>query len=137
MLEFRPHHFMCTLGFEGKGYSPEFVRGYQRIADSLRIADEGDAVPIRVAPATDAICAPCPNRTGTVCASEPKIRSLDQAHARVLGIEAGQVLTWGEAKRLIAEKMGFDDFERACAPCAWKAMGVCEAALRKVKAECA
>lgn len=127
---------MCTLGFEGKGYSPEFVRNYQGIADGLRKSTDGDATPIRVAESVDAICAPCPNRSGSLCASESKIQSLDLAHARVLGLKVGQTITWQAAKELIASRMGLEDFEQACAPCAWKTMGVCEAALRKVKLEC-
>jgi hypothetical protein len=126
---------MCTLGFEGKGYSPEFVAGYQRIADSLRVDPRGDETPIRVAAATDSICEPCPNRQGIRCTSEPKIQALDRAHAEVLGLAAGQVLSWGEAKSLIGRKMTIESFERACAPCAWKAMGVCEKALRAVQAK--
>ena len=137
MLEFRPHHFLCTLGFVGKGYSPDFVRNYQQIADSLREAKAGGQTSIRVAEATDAICAPCPNREGALCSAEPKIQKLDQAHAKVLGLKAGQVLTWDEAKKLLARKMTFEAFHIACAPCAWKAMGVCETALRKLKSESA
>ena len=39
MLKFRPHHFLCTLGFQGKGYSPGFVANFQAIADRLRGPD--------------------------------------------------------------------------------------------------
>lgn len=134
MLRFRPHHFLCTLGFEGKGYSDEFVRGFQKIADSLRERGEaGDQTPIQVVAQTDAICEPCPNRTGKLCATEEKIQKLDQAHAAVLEIRSGDILTWGEAKTRIAEKMTTERFHASCAPCAWKGMGVCEAALNRLK----
>jgi len=36
MLTFRPHHFMCTLGFQGMGYSPAFVTNYKDIAATLK-----------------------------------------------------------------------------------------------------
>src|SRR3954471_8251269 len=103
MLEFRPHHFMCALGFEGKGYSEEFVRGFTEITSRLRSA-EGDAIPVRVARATDSICAPCPSRRGELCETERKIQALDRGHASVLGLQTDEVLTWGEAKTRIAEK---------------------------------
>ena len=43
MLEFRPHHFLCTLGFEGKGYSDEFVRNYYRYADQAFLSRQNSA----------------------------------------------------------------------------------------------
>lgn len=134
MLRFRPHHFLCTLGFQGHGYSEEFVRNYRELADSLRRDPEsGDHVRIEVVSSTDSICAPCPNRSGSLCATEQKIRSLDDAHAAVLGISPGQVVSWGEAKRRIAERMTDEAFDRACAPCSWKSMGVCAAALKELQ----
>jgi hypothetical protein len=130
-LQFRPHHFLCTLGFEGKGYSDEFVRGFQEIADRLRKRGlEGDQTLIEVVENTDSICQPCPNRQGSSCATEQKIRALDEAHLKVLGIRVGEVLTWGEAKSRLARNMTIEAHHRACAPCSWRSMGVCEAALR-------
>lgn len=128
MLEFRPHHFLCTLGFQGKGYSDAFVANYQKIVDELT-----DGTPIRVAADTDRICGPCPNRVGTLCTSEEKIRSLDSAHARILGLRAGDTLTWDQAKKKIAENFTDERFEAACAPCGWKSLGVCKAALDRLK----
>jgi hypothetical protein len=136
MLQFRPHHFLCTLGFEGKGYSDDFVRGFQTIADQLRTqGPQGDQVEIQVTSATDSICAPCPNRRGELCETQDKIAALDQAHASVLGLKPGQILNWGEAKRRIASRMTTQAFESSCAPCAWKKLGVCETALKKLKRE--
>ena len=129
MLEFRPHHFLCTLGFVGKGYSPEFVKNFQKTADLLRKTSDGDQVLIRVTSTTDDICVPCPHRREKLCASEPKIMRLDHAHAEVLNLKEGDVLTWGEAKNRLAKYMSLEKFEKACAPCAWKALGVCKSAL--------
>lgn len=136
MLRFRPHHFLCTVGFEGHGYSEEFVKNYRRLADALRADPQaGDGMKIEVVSSTDSICLPCPNRQGTLCTTEEKIRKLDQAHAEVLGITPGQVLTWGEAKRQIAEKMTDEAFDRSCAPCSWKTIGLCATALKTLRRE--
>jgi soluble lytic murein transglycosylase-like protein len=134
-LEFRPHHFLCTVGFEGKGYSDEFVREFQAIADRLRREPDGDSVKIRVVPQTDSICGPCPNRRETKCTSEDKIQALDRNHAAVLGLKPGDELTWGEAKRLLARKMTPAAFDSACEPCGWKPLGICRTALMKLQAE--
>jgi hypothetical protein len=124
------------LGFEGKGYSDAFVENFRKTAAELRETGEaGNQVRIRVVGNSDEICGPCVNREGESCTSEPKIKSLDEAHARVLGIKLGDELSWGEAKKLIAEKMSLEDFHKACAPCSWKALGLCEAALKNLKAK--
>ncbi len=133
-IRFRPHHFLCTVGFEGKGYSESFVANYTRIADELRGSKAGDALEIEVVGGTDSICEPCPNRRGVLCETEAKIRTLDDAHAAVLGIRPGDRLTWGEAKTKIRERMTIEKFHAACAPCAWLRAGMCEKALTKLRA---
>ena len=132
MLEFRPHHFLCTVGFQGKGYSPEFVANYKEIANTLR-KPGGDAVRIRVTSVTDSICGPCPSKRGDLCETQEKIDRLDHAHAEVLGIREGDEFTWAEAKLRIADKFTLEKFHESCEPCSWKTMGVCEAALIDLK----
>jgi uncharacterized protein len=127
---------MCTLGFQGKGYSESFVENYQKIADSLRTTGAlGDDTEIKVVAGLDAICAPCPNNLGAGCATEEKIQRLDQGHARTLGLKTGDVVTWKEAKKKIAEKMTVKTHHEVCAPCSWLAMGVCEEALKRLHGE--
>lgn len=76
-LRFRPHHFLCTVGFAGKGYSDGFTANMVRIIeDGLRAQSGGDTV-IEVVAATDDICNPCPKRRGTGCVSQDKIAALD------------------------------------------------------------
>ena len=50
----RPHHLLCMLTFAGKGYSPEFISNFDRIAGL--IASGAQSVEIVLAP--DDICAP-------------------------------------------------------------------------------
>jgi hypothetical protein len=142
MLEFRPHHFLCTVGFQGKGYSREFEASYTAIAQQLkgpgfetgyRENSCGNDVKIRVVSRTDSICAPCPSKRGALCETQEKIERLDRAHADVLGIQAGDELTWGEAKKLIAMKFTEEKFESACDTCSWKPMGVCKTALSELR----
>ena len=134
-IRFRPHHFLCTIGFEGKGYSEEFVANYSEIARGLRETPSGDTSPIEIVAGTDSICAPCPNREGDLCATEAKIRELDTAHAEALGIRPGQTLTWGEAKDKIRKNMTPEKLRTICAPCSWLRSGMCERALEKLKME--
>ena len=127
-LSFRPHHFLCTLAFQGEGYSPKFVRNYWKIVKLLKT--NGDTL-IEVTSGLDSICHPCPNHSNAECNVEKKIRVLDQRHSKVLGIFPGNILTWSEAELKIKEKMTLAKFNQACSGCQWKSLGICEMALKK------
>ena len=130
-LHFRPHHFLCALGFAGKGYSDPFVANFSQITAQLRAAG-GDVIEIVVVDQTDSICTPCPHRRDTQCTEQTKIASLDQRHQAVLQIKAGDQLSWGEAKARIKQHMDLETFHKACEGCQWKALGVCEQALKQL-----
>ncbi len=129
-IQFRPHHFLCTLCYTGKGYSASFIRNYDKIAAQLN-ADGGENTPIEVVSHTDSICKPCPHKRDLNCESQALIADLDAKHAEALGLQAGEVLTWGEAKQRIAEHMTLEKFEHTCETCSWKKFGICEKILTK------
>lgn len=51
-IRIRPHHLLCMLTFAGKGYSPEFVANFERVA--RLIASGGQTLEIVFGP--DDIC---------------------------------------------------------------------------------
>jgi len=129
MIRYRPHHFLCSLGFQGKGYSNGFTANMAGIVDGRLRAEGGEAERITVVGATDDICAPCPKRRGTLCESQTKIAALDARHARALGLFVGTELTWGEAKRRIVKRVPTGSLKELCKGCQWLELGVCEQAL--------
>ncbi|WP_343081993.1 DUF1284 domain-containing protein [Ostreiculturibacter nitratireducens] len=134
-LRFRPHHFLCALGFEGKGYSEEFTANMTEIVmDRLR-RPEGGAEVIEVTCEADDICIPCPSRRGVGCESTARITTLDKAHAGALGLSAGDRLSWGEALDRIRENVPPGSLSTLCAECQWLPLGLCEAALARLHAE--
>lgn len=127
MITFRPHHFLCTLCFQGKGYSPDFVRQYKGLVAEL---DGEEATPITVVEESDQICQPCPHRRASTCEQEVKIQALDRGHAKVMAWKVGETLTWKEAKDRMRQHLSLDQFHEICAPCAWKPYGICEKIIR-------
>lgn len=131
IIKFRPHHFMCTISFRGKGYSLGFVKNYKKIAKQL---NEDENTIIEVVEYMDDICSPCPNRLDDViCKTQDKILKLDKNHKESLELETGQQMTWKEAKNLIKEKMTIEKFHKSCDGCSWKKYGVCQQALIELK----
>ena len=130
MINFRPHHFLCTLCFQGKGYSPHFIANYEMIVKQLH-GSGGDNTLIKVTRETDSICAACPHSQGSKCNTEETIIPLDGAHAETLGIKEGDVVSWGTAKNLISDKISLTKFKSICSTCSWQSLGICESTLRK------
>jgi uncharacterized protein len=131
-IKLRPHHFLCTIGFEGKGYSPSFVDNYTALKNELESSPETQ---VEVTIVTDSVCSACPSKRETLCESQEKIETLDQAHQKILDLKAGQTMTWKEAKMLIKNRFTRENMEVACASCSWKPLGMCERALDRLKSE--
>lgn len=129
-LRFRPHHFLCSLGFQGKGYSDGFTANMDAIVNGRLRADGGDQVEIEVIRHTDDICCPCPKRIDTKCQNQEGIEALDRQHLTALDLRYGQTLTWGEAEATIRRKVRPRDLNTICAGCQWLSYGLCETALR-------
>ncbi|MDE0589288.1 DUF1284 domain-containing protein [Halocynthiibacter sp. C4] len=134
-IKFRPHHFLCSLGFQGKGYSPEFTQNmYEIVVERLR-AKGGDEEVIQTVGLSDDICGPCPKRRGRLCTEQSKIKSLDRAHAAALKLKPNEQLTWGEAKARIKANVPSGHLSEICKGCQWLEYGLCETALAELHAE--
>lgn len=133
-LRYRPHHFLCSLGYEGKGYSDHFTANMTAIVMGRLRARYGEGVIIEVVDRTDDICAPCPMRQEDLCSDQPKIAALDARHAAALGLEVGEKLTWGEALKRMRRRIHPDKLDEICTGCQWLELGVCKAALTRLHA---
>ena len=132
-IQFRPHHFLCALGFQGKGYSNRFTVNMAEIVNRLR-APSGDELEIAVTFEADHICAPCPHRRGAGCAKAEKIHALDARHAQALGLADGARLSWGEAQQRIRAQVPPGALATLCDGCQWLELGLCETALAALHA---
>lgn len=131
-LRLRPHHVLCALGFEGKGYSDAFTANMASLVEGRLRGPEGGATAIEIVGAADAICAPCPRRRGAGCLDQPKIDGLDARHGAALGLVPGDRLTWAEALDRVRGRVRPGDLARLCAGCSWLAGGMCERALARL-----
>lgn len=131
-LPLRPHHLLCSLGYVGEGYSDAFTANMTKVVTEGLKAAGGDDTLIEITDAADPICAPCPHRRGQGCVKHFQILRLDRAHAARLGVEAGDRLTWGDAKALVRERVKPGDLAGLCTDCRWLELGLCEAALSRL-----
>ena len=117
-VRLRPHHILCSLGFQGHGYSNTFTANMAEVVGRLR-APGGEEMVIEITGQADAICAPCPRRLGTSCLSHHRINTLDAAHGAALGIVPGDRITWGDAQDRVRDNVAPDDLDILCEGCPW------------------
>lgn len=134
MIQLRPHHFLCTVAYQGMGYSAAFIKNYDRLAQKIKNNQDQK---IRVVFGLDTICTPCPhqNKNLNICNQNDVTSKLDAAHAAILNLHHGQITTFHDAKNRIRANMTLKSFQEACAPCEWQQLGVCEKALIKLKSQ--
>ncbi len=134
-IRFRPHHFLCALGFQGKGYSDSFTANMYAIVFGRLKTPDGADQRIRLTGHTDDICAPCPKRRGRLCTNEQAIKTLDRRHAAALRLQPREELSWGEALDRIRTHVPPGSLTTLCAGCRWLPLGLCEGALAELHAE--
>ena len=126
-IRFRPHHVLCTIGFEGKGYSPDFVNNYAQIKLALT-----PNTPVQIINGLDAVCGPCPNHNGHVCNKENFIQVLDTRHQKALGLTT-TTYTWGALVDKVRTHILPSDLTSLCKGCSWLSLDVCARAITKLK----
>lgn len=131
-VSLRPHHVMCAIGWQGRGYSAAFTDNMNAVVmDRLR-ADHHTRVVFTGG--ADAICGPCPSRRGTGCRVDARIGALDARHGAALGIAPGDEMTWAEAEARAA-RLQPGDLQTLCAGCRWLELDLCAPALARLKAQ--
>jgi hypothetical protein len=76
LIRLRPHHLLCTQGYEGKGYSKAFIANMTRVTNRLRGCPAGL---VELTFSADDICIKCPHKTKeNSCTDIAKVNELDQ-----------------------------------------------------------
>lgn len=131
----RGHHLLCVHGFQGMGYSPEFVEKMKAIVTDIR--NDSLDFPIRVVADFDEACGSCPHRGIERCEashdSHEHVLSMDNKTIQHLGIEKNQLYLKSELVALTAKKVSANDLDYLCAGCTWLAHGVCKDGIEKLQ----
>lgn len=79
-MKLRGHHLLCILGFQGYGYSEDFVLNMVRI-NELR---KSDKTTIKLINRPDDICSACPNLKDDVCENKMQNENIVKMDNEVL-----------------------------------------------------
>jgi hypothetical protein len=112
-VRLRPHHLLCVLTYAGRGYTPEFERGFDAVSARL---SAGAAIEI-VAGADD-ICA---HHNGNDRHCDDASIALRDEHARAAVHLPGDVLD-ADTVRALRTAFAAGDIRGACVGCDWYAL---------------
>ncbi|MBW6417740.1 DUF1284 domain-containing protein [Celeribacter sp. PS-C1] len=122
-IALRPHHLLCLLTYVGKGYSPAFVAGYDRIVARLSAGEE-----IEIISGPDDICAPIAcdlteHCHGTSVISRDARAAQDVAQLLGTEITPGARLTLTpEITAALRAAFATGEIRSACPGCEWEAL---------------
>ncbi len=112
----RPHHGLCLVFFEGKGYSETFVEHMQEVRDIL---SPGSARSVRLTLGVDEICAACPHNINGICEHNERALRYDRGVLALCGLGEG-VIDFAGFEELITKRILIPGLQRhICGGCRW------------------
>ena len=128
MYMLRGHHLFCLIGYQGMGYSQEYIENMTNLQKTLR-ANPGMRIQLVKGP--DQLCEKYPS-TGEYHCQNDDIYERDAAILEKLGLNIGQILIWEEIESLIQKYIVPSDIQNVCESCSWRSYGVCEEGIEEI-----
>lgn len=123
-MKLRAHHLLCTVLYEGKGYSDAFVENMNQVVDMLR-----KDTSVHIIKAPDTICAHCPNaKSDGGCELDDEnelIEDIDSYIIEVLGLEEDREYKSKDLYKLALQNIKKEHFTKCCNSCRWHECGIC------------
>lgn len=120
-IKIRAHHLFCIQGFQGYGYSSDFVVNMREIISILK---SHPSLKLELVSECDVICACCPNRDACALQNSERadrIRDMDLHVLDKLGFGERAVLGAGELFGFVNTKLNkASDIEEVCGQCGWR-----------------
>lgn len=113
-MKLRPHHLLCTLSYQGAGYSPEFIDNMNSVVNKLK-AD----IEVSLVPSSDDICRSCPK-----CNDPEQVDLMDKAVLDRCDLSYGEY----KYKTILShlEKISPADIDFICGGCSWFEFSACK-----------
>ena len=122
-MRLRPHHLLCTQGYEGNGYDEHFVRRMTAYVTQMR-REENVRIEITLRP--DDICTACPNLSDAEhCVSDDKVLAFDRKVLEMFGLKEGETYNYQKLIRDIDNHMTRERLHSICGTCSWYPVSLC------------
>jgi hypothetical protein len=116
ILNIRAHHFLCMQGFQGYGYSDDFVAHMSKIVNYIR---ENLDCKINLINSCDEICRACTNKKNQQC-SNKEVDNMDDIVLSKLELKKEYIISAEDAFNLVNKKLKtIEDVKDICGDCRW------------------
>ena len=127
-IKLRPHHLLCTQGYQGNGYSKEFVENMNQITARLR---SHEPVKIRLVFSTDDLCRCCPNMLAEgLCRTDDKVTKFDRKIVAYFDLKE-QDYIYQDIVTEIQSKITPEILADICEGCGWYPVSACREKILK------
>lgn len=120
-MKIRAHHLLCIQGFQGYGYSKEFVINMSEMIEDLKQHSDQN---IQLTADCDIFCAYCPHNKKNICTysadSEKKIQQMDIQVLETIGLHVNSIIKAHKVFELINKKFKPENINEVCGKCRWK-----------------
>jgi hypothetical protein len=133
-IPLRAHHLLCLLGFQGIGYTADFIRNFHKVK---RMVEQNPDLEIEVVDSCDVVCIQCPNSHDLDCykgglSDNRTVKEMDRRLIEKLEIKAGDHFKARELFALVREKIKPEDLRDICRGCEWLSLEFCPRGLEKL-----
>ncbi len=113
-VKMRPHHILCAINFQGKGYTELFVRNMNSIIARLDAGEE-----LEIVDGPDEICA-CLKGSAFWHCENASVAQRDLDALEALALSKGERILFTKARRLsLQSRFQSGEFKRVCDRCEW------------------
>lgn len=118
-IRIRAYHLLCIQGFQGYGYSDNFVSHMRRVISFLKLNQYSD---IQIVDDIDELCSKCPHNIDDRCFKESShgINKVDKLIIENTGLDLKHIYTIHEAFSIINQNLDKDLLLFICSDCSWK-----------------
>ncbi len=128
-IRLRGHHLLCLLGYQGLGYSHEFVSNMTTIYAQLRSMPQTSVTLIG---GVDDLCAKFPSSEDYHC-EDSHVHVRDRVILERLGYHEGCSYPWHTLQSKIALIFNASDIDILCPTCPWRPYGLCAEGIQRIK----
>lgn len=118
-MKIRAHHLLCIQGYQGYGYSNDFVINMNSIVNSIKSHEN---IEFELTSKCDDICKFCPHNINNFCYNnEEKIRNTDNIVLGTIGYKSGQREKISSLFSIVNKKFkSRSSVKEICGTCKWK-----------------
>ena len=119
-MRIRAHHLLCIQGFQGRGYSKDFIDNMRTVIKKIKLEPE-----IEIIDSGDVICSSCPHNENGRCQKKPnsvqRVKNMDLQVLKKIGLNKGAKVKTKNIFSLVNKKFKYiSDTKEICDDCEWK-----------------